>query len=196
MKGADDGETPILRMTNQVDGRIVARDLQMVNISEADRLKFKVEPQDILFNRTNSFELVGRTAIFELEGDFVFASYLIRLRTQANSLRPAFLNHYFNWSAVQARLKGIASRAVSQSNISASRLQGFLVLLPSPEEQDEIVSCIDQIDQVRSVHQRQLGILQGLFRTLLHQLMTAKIRVNELDLSALEEAEQEPVGAA
>jgi type I restriction enzyme S subunit len=194
VKGDDSGATPILRMTNQLDGRIVAHELQMVDITESDRSKFKVEPRDILFNRTNSFDLVGRTAIFELEGDFVFASYLIRLRTDAPSLRPAFLNHYFNWNAVQARLKGIASRAVSQSNISASRLKGFLVPLPSPDEQDEIVRCVDQVDRVRLVHQRQLTVLQALFRTLLHQLMTAQIRVHDLDLSALEEAAQ-PAGA-
>jgi type I restriction enzyme S subunit len=189
VKGTEDGATPLLRMTNQVDGRIVADDIQKVNISEGDRVKFKVEPQDILFNRTNSFELVGRTAMFALEGDFVFASYLIRIRTQPHSLRPAFLNHYLNSSTVQARLKGIASRAVSQSNISASRLRTFLVALPSPEEQDDVVDCIDKVDRLRSVRQHQLGVLQGLFRTLLHHLMTAQIRVHELDRAGLEPAE-------
>ena len=99
--------------------RIVANNLQMVTIGGSDLRKFKVEPSDVLFNRTNSFELVGRTAIFDLPGDYVFASYLIRLRANAQTLRPAFLNHYFNSDAAQSRLKGIASRAVSQSNISA-----------------------------------------------------------------------------
>lgn len=195
VKGADEGAKPILRMTNQVDGRIVANSLQMVNLSRSDLLKFKVEPGDVLFNRTNSFELVGRTAIFELPGDYVFASYLIRLRTHVESLRPAFLNHYLNWNATQARLKGIASRAVSQSNISASRLRGFLVPLPPSEEQDEIIRCIDQVDRVRSVRQRQRGILQELFRSLLHLLMTARVRIHDLDLSVLEEAEREPIGS-
>lgn len=195
VKGGDRGTTPILRMTNQVDGQIVANDLQMVNIDEADRLKFRLEPGDVLFNRTNSFDLVGRTAIFDLPGDFVFASYLIRLRTRRNRLRPAFLNHYFNWSATQRRLKGIASRAVSQSNISASRLRGFLVALPSPEEQDQIIRCIDQIDRLRSVHQRQCDVLQTLYRTLLHQFMRAQIRIHDLDLSALQEPKRELAGA-
>jgi type I restriction enzyme S subunit len=195
VKGAADGATPILRMTNQVDGRIIPNDLQMVTISKSDLLKFKLEPGDVLFNRTNSFELVGRTAIFELAGEYVFASYLIRLRTQSERLRSAFLNHYFNWDAAQDRLKGIASRAVSQSNISASRLRAFLVPLPSPEEQDEIIRCVDQVDRVRSVRLRQLDVLQGLFRTLLYQLMTAQVRVRNLDLSALETA-REPSGVA
>jgi type I restriction enzyme S subunit len=197
VKGGDDGTTPILRMTNQVDGRIVANNLQMVSISESDGDKFGLEPGDILFNRTNSFELVGRTAIFDLPGEYVFASYLIRLRTDQTSLRSAFLNHYLNWEATQARLKGIASRAVSQSNISASRLRSFMVPLPSAGEQDQIIRSIDSVDRVRTVRQRQHSVLQGLFRTLLHQLMTAQIRVHDLDLSALElEPAAEAAGAA
>jgi type I restriction enzyme S subunit len=195
VKSDHHGTTPILRMTNQVDGRIVASDLQMVRINDSDHSRFRVTRGDILFNRTNSFDLVGRTAIFQLEGDFVFASYLIRLRTQAKSLRSDFLNHYFNWGATQSRLKGIASRAVSQSNISASRLRGFCIPIPSPEEQEEIVRCLDQLDVARSMRERQASALQDLFRTLLHQLMTGQLRVHNLDLSALEEPEQEPLGA-
>jgi type I restriction enzyme S subunit len=189
VKGSVDGATPILRMTNQVDGRIVATNLQMVNIGKTDLLKFKLERGDVLFNRTNSFELVGRTAIFDLPDDFVFASYLIRLRTVRTTLRPAFLTHYFNWDTAQARLKGIASRAVSQSNISASRLRGFLVPLPPPAEQDEIIRWFDGVDRMRAVRERQVGVLKSLFRTLLHQLMTAQVRVHDLDLSALAEAD-------
>jgi len=187
VKSAADGKTPMLRMTNQVDGRIVADALQSVNISDVDRAKFRVEPLDILFNRTNSFELVGRTAIFDLPGEYVFASYLIRLRTCPDTLRARFLNHYLNWGATQARLKGIASRAVSQSNISASRLRGFVIPIPSPNEQDEIDRCIDAVDSVRSIRLRQLTVFEGLFRTLLHQLMTAQVRVHDLDMSALNE---------
>ena len=73
-------------------------------------------------------------------------------------------------------------------------LRGFLVPLPSPGEQHEITRCLDQADRVRSVRQRQLGVLQGLFRSLLHQLMTAQIRVHDLDLSTLKAGE--PSGAA
>ena len=75
VKGSPEGNYPILRMTNQVNGRIVANDLQFVKIGETDFKKFKVESGDILFNRTNSFELVGRTAVHDIKGDFVFASY-------------------------------------------------------------------------------------------------------------------------
>lgn len=186
VKGKDSGNYPILRMTNQLEGKIVRKNLQYVEIKQEEFEKFKIEYGDILFNRTNSLELVGRTAIFDIEGDFVFASYLIRLRVNAEKLNPFFLNHYFNWNKIQIRLKGIATRAVSQSNISASRLKGFIIPLPKKlAVQNEIVKSLDYCDSKIAVHRQKCDILNDLFRTLLHQLMTAQIRVDDLNLSAL-----------
>ena len=184
VKGNPEGNYAILRMTNQVDGQIVGRNLQFVEISHGEFEKFRVERGDILFNRTNSLDLVGRTAIFNIEGEFVFASYLIRLRTDEKKLNPFFLNCYFNTDEIQARLKSIATRAVSQSNISATRLKGFPVPKPSLEEQDEIVAHATALDRKLAVHRSKLNQLQDLFRTLLHELMTAKIRVHQLEITA------------
>ena len=188
-KGAEAEQYALLRMTNQQKGRIVPVNLQYVALTAGQFEKFRMQKQDILFNRTNSFDLVGRTAIFDLEGDFVFASYLIRLRTDSERLRPYFLNHYLNSDETQARLKSIATRAISQSNISATRLRGFLVPVPDPKEQDEIVAMINSIDQKVVFHDLKKRQLEDLFRTLLHQLMTAQVRVNELVLSEIEKAD-------
>jgi type I restriction enzyme S subunit len=182
VKGNPEGNYPILRMTNQVDGQIVDRKLQYVEIGDGEFEKFKVERGDILFNRTNSLDLVGRTAIFDIEGGFVFASYLIRIRTDAKKLNPFFLNCYFNTDEIQARLKSIATRAVSQSNISATRLKGFPVPKANLEEQDEIFSRAEMLDRKLAVHRSKLEQLQAVFRVLLHELMTAKIRVHELTM--------------
>lgn len=176
VKGNPEGNCPILRMTNQVDGQIVGRKLQYVEINDGDLQKFKVERGDILFNRTNSLDLVGRTAIFDIEGDFVFASYLIRLRTDEKKLNPFFLSCYFNTDEIKARLKSIATRAVSQSNISATRLKGFPVPNPNLDEQEEIVAHAKALDRKLAVHRHKLEQFQDLFRTLLHELMTAKTR--------------------
>jgi len=185
VRANDSGSYPILRMTNQVDGRIFPAELKYVSLSDDEFVKFRIIPGDVLFNRTNSFELVGRTAVFDLPGDYVFASYLIRLRTNTKMINPFFLNHYFNLDKTQARLKSIASRAVSQSNISATRLKNFVVPIPSLDEQAYIVDKLDLSDLKREHHQKVRDSLKELFRTLLHQLMTAEIRVNDLDLKEL-----------
>ena len=178
VKGDSEGNYPILRMANQADGRIVANKLQFVEISEAEFAKFKVEWGDILFNRTNSFDLVGRTAIHDLDGDYVFASYLIRVRTDGERLNPFFLNLDFNRDETQAHLKSIATRAVSQSNISATRLKGFHIPLPRLADQEEILACVSPFDAKIALHKTNLATLQDLFRALLHEMMTARIRVH------------------
>jgi type I restriction enzyme S subunit len=180
-KGVETGSYALLRMTNQRHGRVTSDKLQYVELAPKEFEKFKVLHHDILFNRTNSLELVGRTSIFDLDGNYVFASYLIRLRTDYQYIRPLFLNQYFNTDETQARLKSIASRAVSQSNISATRLRSFLVPKPSVAEQDEIVCVIEGINQKMDFHIRKHAILKDLFRTLLHGLMTAKISTNKID---------------
>jgi type I restriction enzyme S subunit len=185
VKGGRGGNYPLLRMTNQRDGRIVEDNLQYVDLCDDEFERFRVARQDVLFNRTNSLELVGRTAIFELAEDFVFASYLIRLRTDPERLRPHFLNCYFNADKTQVRLKSIATRAVSQSNISATRLRGFPIVVPSTSEQDEIVDTIESVDRKLSIHRRKHAGLSDLFGRMLHELMSARIRVKDVDLSML-----------
>jgi type I restriction enzyme S subunit len=78
-RGEAIGDVPILRMNCQVDGRVVSKDLQFVDLDQQTFEKFQVRRGDILFNRTNSIELVGRTAIVDQEITAVFASYLLRI---------------------------------------------------------------------------------------------------------------------
>lgn len=185
VRGDTSGNCGILRMTNQVEGRISTDKMQYVSIDEGVLEKYRLESGDILFNRTNSLELVGRTAIFDIEGEYVFASYLIRLKTDQERLNPFFLNHYLNWDESQRRLKSIALRAVSQSNISATRLRTFQVPVPSSAVQIEINASIDTVTEKIERHRRRKALLEELFRSLLHQLMTGQIRVNDIDLPDL-----------
>ena len=176
VRGEKAGQYPILRMTNQQNGEIIGTSLQYVNISNADLVRFKVNRGDLLFNRTNSIDLVGRTALFDLEGDFVFASYLIRLALADGLLEPRFVNEYLNHDLTQARLKGLATRGVSQSNISASRLKTFVVPIPPLDEQQEMASILQGVGaRIAEASRKQAG-LEELFRAMLRELMTGRVR--------------------
>lgn len=185
-KGQESGKVPILRMTNQVDGFISDKNLQFVDISDQEVARFKLAKDDVIFNRTNSFELVGRTAIFKLEGIFIFASYLIRIKVDKQKLLPDYLNVYLNSDSTQLRLKSIATRGVSQSNISATRLAGFKIQLPPIEEQNAIVENWHVFNNKILFHQNKKQTLSDLFKTLLHELMTGQRRVNEIDFEQLD----------
>ncbi len=175
LAGGSTGAYPILRMNNLVDGSLDYDNFQYVDLEDATLQKFKLNKGDVLFNRTNSNELVGKTSLFNSDRTVVFASYLIRLVTNSKQLRPAFLNWYFNWEATQRRLKTLASRGVSQSNINASKLQRFKVPITTPLEQDEIVDILNTCDSRIASLEKELSLHEELFRALLDELMTGRL---------------------
>ena len=185
VRGQPSGVYPILRMNCQEDGKVHYRNLQFVDLDQATFTTFRVRPGDLLFNRTNSIELVGRMAIVEEDRPAVFASYLVRLSVDDRQCLPAFLNYFMNWPATQDDIKRLASRAVGQANINASKLRTVLFPLPALDEQREIVAVLDAIDRKIDLHRRKRAVLDELFKALLHKLMTGEIRVADLDLSAL-----------
>ncbi len=183
MRGGTSGAYPILRMNCQEDGMVHYRDIQFVDLDPESYDKFRLRPGDLLFNRTNSIELVGRVAIVEDDRPAVFASYLVRLVVDPNRCIPEFLNYFMNWPKTQEEIKKLASRAVGQANINATKLRTVLFPLPSTGEQREIVAVLDAIDRKIDLHRRRRAAFEELFKALLHKLMTGEVRVGELDLS-------------
>lgn len=181
-RGGTTGRYPILRMNNLQDGNVLTEQvkggLQYVDLDDVTLAKFRLQPGELLFNRTNSSELVGKTSLFELSGDFIFASYLIRLQLDNRRLDPRFANYYLNMSATQARMKQLASRGVSQSNINATKLKGFEVPIPSVSEQRDIAAQLATVDAKLAAAEARRNALDNLFKSLLHHLMTGKVRVN------------------
>lgn len=186
IRGQPLGRFPILRMNCQDDGKVVFRDLQYVDLDEATFAAFQLNDGDLLFNRTNSIEHVGRMAIFDSTRESVFASYLVRLTVDARRCLPRFLNYYMNQREVQSDIKRLASRAVGQANINATKLRTVrFPLPPTLDEQREIVVILDALDRKIDLHHRKRAVLEELFKSLLHKLMTGEIRVDQLDLSVL-----------
>lgn len=129
---------PILRMGNIQDGRLDVRDLKYC-VPDAEIERLILEDGDLLFNRTNSPELVGKSAVFHETMAMSFASYLIRVRFIPDVALPDFVNYWINsaWGRVWARQ--VKTDGVSQSNINGSKLALVPLPLPPIEEQKVIV---------------------------------------------------------
>ncbi|MCE1931705.1 restriction endonuclease subunit S [Enterobacter hormaechei] len=136
-----DGRYPVLRMMNITNGYVDPNDLKYLDWKPNDAEKYILKKGDIVFNRTNSMEWVGRTGIFELDGDYLFASYLIRLIADEAKLTPYYLTQYLNLPIVQYRLKAFATPGVSQANINPGSLKSLPILVPP-------LGCIQKIDKV------------------------------------------------
>jgi len=171
IRADDDGQYPILRMMNIEDGVIVPNDIKYVNLSDEDFTAFQLEPGDILFNRTNSADLVGKIGIYRLDGDYVFASYLVRLRVKRDLVLPEYLNYYLNSPLGQRRILSYATPGVSQTNINAHNLQKVLVPLPPHDEQKEIVAILEHVDTSKQSILEQLKTLRDLKSGLLSDLV-------------------------
>lgn len=184
VRGERIGQYPILRMNCLVEGRVTFDDLQFVNLDDETYQRFRLNDGDLLFNRTNSIDLVGKTGVFHGDRPTVFASYMIRLIVNHEMIDPDYLNCFLNLDSTQAALKGLATRGVSQSNISATRLREFFIPLPLLDEQREIANTADAIAKRKALAERKHAALQALFKTMLHQLMTGQIRVKDLGVSS------------
>lgn len=134
---------PMLRMVNIRGGRMDMTSLKHVARAHADLPGYRVRRGDILFNRTNSAVLVGKAAVFDLDLEAVFASYLVRIECDETLISSRYLCSWINspWGRRWART--VRTDCSNQSNINVSRLQAMPVPVPPPAEQAEIVRRIE-----------------------------------------------------
>lgn len=141
------GKYPYLRMNNlTADGYLDLNDLKYIDISDDEVEKCVVRKGDVLFNRTNSIDLVGKTAVFDLPDDMVIAGYIIRVRLNEKIL-PEVLSQYMNLEALKDILRSMAKGAVNQANINAQELQSIRIYVPDIELQKQFVEMKDQVDK-------------------------------------------------
>ncbi|MEG4343380.1 restriction endonuclease subunit S [Microcoleus sp. A003_D6] len=136
-KSSPSGSVPVLRMGNLQEGKLDWQDLVFTSDTKEIE-KYRLLTGDVLFNRTNSPELVGKTAVYKGERPAIYAGYLIRVRCRADLLSD-YLNYCLNSPAGRDYCWRVKSDAISQSNINARKLAAFEFELPPVEEQAEIV---------------------------------------------------------
>ncbi len=147
----DGGQYPYLRMNNLTyDGHIDLSDLKYIDVSDEEKEKCVVRKGDVLFNRTNSVELVGKTAVFDLPEEMIIAGYIIRVRLGERML-PEVFSQYMNLEALKDILRNMAKGAVNQANINAQELQSIKIYVPDMELQKEFIVIKDQVDKSKVV---------------------------------------------
>jgi restriction endonuclease S subunit len=133
---------PIFRM-NELDGCFALRPEKFANISQSESNASALQENDVLFNRTNSFEFVGRTGIVKDQTDCTFASYLIRLVPDASRLLPEFLTVYLNTPFGIGQIKRRAMRSINQAKVSGSEVRKILIPLVDLSVQQEVADLVN-----------------------------------------------------
>ncbi len=141
-KSRTEGLFPVLRMGNIQNGKIDWNDLVYTS-DEAEIDKYRLFENDVLFNRTNSPELVGKTAIYKGEKPAIFAGYLIRVNYNKKLITGDYLNYFLNSHTSKKHGNKVKSFGVNQSNINGTKLNRYPFPYTSLAEQQAIVSEIE-----------------------------------------------------
>lgn len=172
LKSKSEGKLPVLRMGNIKNGSFVWDNL-VYSDNEEDNKKYLLKHNDVLFNRTNSPELVGKTAIYKSEQPAIFPGYLIRIHRKENLLDPDYLNYYLNSRMAFDYGKTVVISSVNQANINGTKLKTYPIPLPSLKEQQTIVRQLDDLrtetKKLEAVYQKKIGDLEELKKSILQK---------------------------
>lgn len=147
----DGGKYPYLRMNNiTYGGELDLSDTKRIDIPDNELDKCTVRRGDILFNRTNSKELVGKTCVYDRDEMMVLAGFVIRIRVKDRIL-PEFLSAFLNTDFSKHMLLGMCKTAIGQANINAQELQNIGLYLPPVELQQCFVQFKKETDKSKSV---------------------------------------------
>lgn len=189
--GTDYGDTgtPIVRIDGFYDGPIAPiGSLKRVRLAEVERATYCLSPGDLLVNRVNSIDYVGKVGLVptNLATTVVFESNLMRVVVDRGCLHPEFALHWLCSPQAKAHFHSRAKNAIAQASVNQTDIVDLPVLLPSLEEQRLIVHCVSQHAKRESAEEAQDRKLRLLKQGLMEDLLTGRVRVTSLLEAAAE----------
>jgi type I restriction enzyme S subunit len=174
-KSIENGTFSYLRMNNiTYGGYMDFSNLKYIDIPEKDIHKYLVKKGDILFNRTNSKELVGKTGLITTDHEYIIAGYLIRVRT--NELA----NPYYIWAHLNSKwskmtLNNMCKNIVGMANINAQELQDIQILKAPILLQTQFAERVQMIETQKLQAQEALAKSEDLFQSLLQRAFKGEL---------------------
>jgi type I restriction enzyme, S subunit len=170
-KAGATGNYEILRMNNlSYAGDIDLSDLKRIDLEQKEETKYLVRKGDLLFNRTNSKELVGKSAVYTFETPRAIAGYLIRIRPNERA-NIEYIAAYLNSQHGKKTLFHMCKSIIGMANINAQELQDIEILIPPVELQNNFAVVVEKVRELKSKLRRSLkesetlsaSLSQGLF---------------------------------
>ncbi|NCC71323.1 restriction endonuclease subunit S, partial [bacterium] len=176
-KKADEnnGEFPMLRMNNiNYDGSWDFTSLKYVDLDKNEQEKYLVYKGELLFNRTNSKELVGKTAVYRKNTPMAYAGYLIKLKTKNKAISEfisAHLNSKYGKKYLLLKCKSI----VGMANINAQEIQETPILLPPEFLMEKYEKIVEQVEQLKQNQQKSKKEINNLYNKLMQQAFNGEL---------------------
>jgi len=174
-KAVEGGKYPYLRMNNiTYKGYMDYSKLKYIDIDDKDKHKYLVKKGDVLFNRTNSKELVGKTGIIQSDEEAVIAGYLIRVRVNELA-NPFYIWGHLNSRWAKLTLNNMCKNIVGMANINAQELQDIIILKAPKELQNQFATRIQAIEAQKAQAQESLKKSEDLFNSLLQRAFKGEL---------------------
>jgi len=164
---------PVLKMGDIQDGKALLGGQKIVPKNVEGLPSLYLKKGDLLYNRTNSAELVGKTGIFDgTDDEYTFASYLIRIRCSVNCVNPKYLN--FSMNAPLFRITQIEphlKQQCGQANVNGTILKNMIVPIPPSNEQQRIVAKVNELFGICDALKERIREAQGIERDLAEEMI-------------------------
>jgi type I restriction enzyme S subunit len=179
---------PTLRIPNVVTKRITLDDLKYTPLDDDERERLALEEDDILVVRTNGNpDYVGRCVTFsERDEEYVFASYLIRIRVDESQVRPSYIREFLNSSRGRSEMSGWIRSSAGNYNLSVGAIEKFQIPVPTLEEQDKIVEKIERAEQAIEINRQHRNRLQRFKQGLMQDLLSGTVRTTDATIDVSE----------
>ncbi len=180
-------EVPYLRVANVQDGHLDLREIKTITIRRRELDGYLLQDGDVLLTEGGDFDKLGRGYIWRRQiANCVHQNHVFAVRANRALLMPEFLAFLVQSPYGKAYFLTVAHRTTNLASINSTKLKALPVLLPSLDEQREIIATLTTVDRKLAHHQKKRAALNDLFQTLLHKLMTGEIRVADIDIDTSE----------
>ncbi len=174
-KASASGDFAVLRMNNITrTGEMDLNELKYMDLDADERDRYLVTQGDVLFNRTNSADLVGKTAIVREVQPMAYAGYLVRLRVNAEN-DPEYLACFLNTGYAKKMLKGMCRSIIGMANINAKEIQAMRIAQPPNDLQRKFARHVAAVGKLKAAHRASLVKLENLFAALQHRAFRGEL---------------------
>jgi type I restriction enzyme S subunit len=157
------------------EGLLDLENLKTVELSDSELTKQQLKEGDVLFNRTNSRELVGKTGMWDGRFEAVAASYFIRLRFRSDIEHPQHFTTFMNLPFMKRKLAEMARGAVGQANINSKELKSIIVPVPPLDLQKKFAERVTEIRELEASQATSRTHLDALFQSMLHRAFNGEL---------------------
>lgn len=181
LNGDEAVAVPYLRVANVQDGHLDLSEMRHIRIRKSELERYSLQPGDVVLTEGGDFDKLGRGFIWRGEvPNCIHQNHVFAVRTDRHRLLPEYLAYFAQSENAKSYFLKVAHRTTNLACINSTKLKSLPVPLPDPDTQREIAVRLAVVDRKIEVEENRKATSDALFNSLLHHLMTGKVRVHDL----------------